>query len=542
MNTIVPHQHLTINSILEHAVRIHSEQEIVSINAEGKAERYTYRTLAERVKKLANALRDLGLTMGDYVSTFAWNDIHHMEAYFAIPNLGAICHTVNPRLHEVQIRYILNNAKSKFIIVAPQFIPIIYPLVNEISSLKAVIVLGTDDDLKSLNIDDNNGPAWYSYEALTAQSSSDIVWPIFEENTPSGCCYTSGTTGNPKGVLYSHRSTVLHSMGSTMTDSISLSSRDSVLVVVPMFHVNAWGLPYSAAMTGAKLVLPGHLMGDGDALSDLIKNEGITIGAGVPTVWQNWISSMERRNERLTQPFRTLIGGSATTKNLRESLEALGCNVVPAWGMTETSPLGCINPYGQAPHLFSPGKPSYGVEMRIVNDEGVELPKDGETTGELQIRGPWIARGYIGQVDSKAFESNGWFNTGDIANIYPDGYMHIADRAKDIIKSGGEWISSTILEDVATTHPHVAAAAAIAAPHPKWDERPLLLVVAQKDSIIDPKDILHWFDGKVASWWKPDDVVVINALPLTGTGKVDKKILREKYTKPIEQTTSAAAK
>ncbi len=526
MLNLVPYQDLTIDTILKHAETVHKEQSIVSVNTNGDIIRSNYGALGLRVRKLANGLSNLGISGGDCVSTFAWNDINHLECYFAIPSIGAICHTVNPRLHKEQLIYILNDAQSKWIVVDPQFLPILTPIVDQVSSLEGIILLG---DKNETQYDLDTQLKVVHFEGLVEESSEDFTWPKLDENTASGCCYTSGTTGNPKGVLYSHRSTVIHSMAAAMGDAIALKSSTNILVVVPMFHVNAWGLPYSAAMMGAKLILPGRFMGDGAKLTELIEQENINIAAGVPTIWQNWVLEMRKQEKQIRHELDIVIGGSACTEQLRSALEALGCHVKPAWGMTETSPVGCINPFGENEHRLSPGKAVYGVELRIINDQGESLPHDGKTTGELQIRGPWIARGYIGKSDSPEFTEDGWFSTGDIAKLYPDGNMHIEDRAKDIIKSGGEWISSTMLEDVATSHPAVASAAVIAKPDPKWDERPVLLVVAQGEAAIDKKALLDWYDGKVASWWRPDDVLVIDNLPLTATGKIDKKQLRSTY-------------
>lgn len=527
MLNLVPYQDLTINSILKHAETINGKQKIVSVKPDGEIIHSTYRELGKRVRKLSNALTSLGIKSGDCVSTFAWNDINHLETYYAVPCMGAICHTVNPRLHRDQISYILRDAKSKLLIIDPQFLPIVAPVIDQVPSLEGIIIFG--DTLDNIPGKEKIAIDVYLYEELINQFTEVFEWPKVDENTPSGCCYTSGTTGNPKGVLYSHRSTVLHSMAISMGDAMSIKSNDNILVVVPMFHVNAWGLPYSASMTGATLVLPGKFMGDGEKLSELIETSDVNIAAGVPTVWQNWVSVMTKHKKRIEGELKIVIGGSACTENLRVSLEELGCDVLPAWGMTETSPLGCINSCEEKLHRLSPGKPPYGVELRIVDDEGNPLPDNGEATGELQIRGPWIARGYIGQPENTSYSNDGWFSTGDIAKIYPDGHMHIEDRAKDIIKSGGEWISSTALEDVATSHPNVSSAAVISQPHPKWDERPVLLVVPKGDSQIDKDELLQWYDGKVASWWRPDDIHVIDTLPLTATGKIDKKQLRAAF-------------
>lgn len=530
MSPLVPQGALTIHSILKHAESIFHDQEVVSIDANGNTLRSTYAQVARRSRKLANALQRLNVAQGDTVSTFAWNDQRHLECYFAIPGLGAICHTVNPRLYIDQIQYILKDAQSKWLFVDPQFIPMLLPILDSLTGLMGIVVLGDAEELDKIKPSAHTNLTWLDYESLIENEEETITWPELDENTPSSCCYTSGTTGNPKGVLYSHRSTVIHSLALSLPDAASLSASDSILVVVPMFHVNAWGLPYAAAMTGAKLVLPGRFMGDGKKLAEIIIQENVTIAAGVPTIWQNWANYMQQEKVDLTRPPRILIGGAACTDKLYRALEDLGCDVRLAWGMTETSPVGTINRGDNETHRLSPGTPIYGVELRIVGEDGTVLPHDGQATGELQIKGPWVVRGYIGQDDPKEFTQDGWFSTGDVANIYADGYMHITDRAKDVIKSGGEWISSSILEDVATSHPNVIAAAVIAIPDPKWDERPLLLVVPQDKEVFDAEQLLQWFDGKVANWWRPDAVKLIESLPLTATGKVDKKVLRSEYS------------
>ncbi len=499
---------------------------ITSLDIKGNIEQSNYATLEVRARKFAQALNTLGISPGDCVSTFAWNDIPHLEAYFAIPSLGAICHTVNPRLHADQLHYILQDAQSKWLFIDAQFIGLITPLVKSNSRLQGIIVIhGDKKTIEDLNQQDAK-KQWLDYETLITQYDGTFEWPDIDENLPSGCCYTSGTTGNPKGVLYSHRSTVLHSMGASLPNALNISAKDTALVVVPMFHVNAWGMPYSATMAGAHLVLPGRFMGDGKKLSELILEQRVNLAAGVPTVWQNWITAMNAEEKTLAQTMRVYIGGAATTEALRSGLEQLGCDVHPAWGMTETSPVGTVNTNDSSTHTLSPGRAIFGTELRHIDDNGKVLPRDGKTTGELQIRGPWIASGYIGNTSSSEFHEHGWFSTGDIVTIHPDGYMHIADRAKDIIKSGGEWISSTILEDVASNFSTVNTAAVVAKPHQKWDERPVLLVIPKTNQAINHEELLAFFKGKVASWWIPDEVIVVDSLPMTATGKIDKKVIR----------------
>ncbi|GGO74307.1 long-chain fatty acid--CoA ligase [Bowmanella pacifica] len=527
MLNLVPNKPLNVSDILLHMRRVHAGQQVVSVGADGTIHHTSYENVTDRVAQLANALKGLGVQVGDCLSTLAWNDQRHLEIYFAVPGLGAICHTVNPRLFSEQLAYILKDANSQWLFVDPMFVPLITPLLGGLPALKGIIVLGGASQLDPAWAALGNGIQWYDYESLLSGHARQFDWPVLDENTPCGCCYTSGTTGDPKGVLYSHRSTVLHSLAIALPDSAGLSATDSALIVVPMFHVNAWGLPYSGAMVGAKMVLPGRFMGDGAMLAKLIAQEQVTLAAGVPTVLQAWVN---HQSTPVDNDLRVIVGGAACTESLRAGLEALGCEVRPAWGMTETSPIGTVNRAGTDEHRLSPGQAVFGVELRIIDDQGQPLAHDGEQSGELQIRGPWIVSGYIGKPGAEAFNEDGWFSTGDIARLYPDGYMHITDRAKDLIKSGGEWISSLALEEIASRHQEVTTAAVIAMPHPQWDERPLLLVVVKDPQNVDEQTLLDWFDGKVAKWWKPDAVRFVDALPLTATGKIDKKKLRSLYT------------
>ncbi|MDN3640940.1 long-chain fatty acid--CoA ligase [Simiduia curdlanivorans] len=532
MNGLVPDRQLNIVDILRHAVAVHGQRQVVSVDAHGKTQRCSYRELGGRVAQLARALTDLGVKQGECVSTLAWNDQRHLELYFAVPALGLICHTVNPRLFSEQLSYILADANCRWLFVDPQFMPQILPLLPNLTALKGVVVLTEPEQMQGVWVESAPALQWHCYDSLLLGQADSFEWPTLNENTPSGCCYTSGTTGNPKGVLYSHRSTVLHSMALALPDAGGLSADDAALVIVPMFHVNGWGLPYAALMVGANLILPGRFMGDGACLAKLIDTEAVTIAAGVPTVWQALIAHMTKHTRVFSRPLKCMVGGAACTEKLRADLEQLGGQVRPAWGMTETSPVGAVNRAGHGRHRLSPGQPVFGVELRVVDALGQTLPNDGESSGELQIRGPWIARGYIGKKDADEFLEDGWFSTGDVACLFSDGHLHITDRAKDVIKSGGEWISSLALEEVASGYPGVAAAAVIAMPHPRWDERPLLLVTALEQATIDQDNLLRWFDGKVAKWWQPDAVKVIDTFPLTATGKVDKKVLRQQYAIP----------
>lgn len=532
MKNIVPFSELSIADILQHAMSVHGERELVSFDADGILQRSTYLLVAKRAAQLAHALTKLGLEAGACISTFAWNDLRHVEIYFAVPSLGAICHTVNPRLFSSQLEYILHDAKSAWLMVDPQFVSTLLPFIQTLPALQGVIVLADEKAMDPLWSRARPEVKWHCYETLLQDQPEAFSWPVVDENSASGCCYTSGTTGNPKGVYYSHRSTVLHSMALALPDAASLSADDSALVVVPMFHVNGWGLPYAAAMVGAKLVLPGRFMGDGQKLQQLIESELVTVAAGVPTVWLAWLEYCHANAVALKNPLRVVIGGAPCTDRLRDALEAMGCEVRLAWGMTETSPVGTVSrPVKNlsTAQRLSPGRPVFGVQLRLIDDAGNPLSANFASVGELQIRGPWIARGYLNQADRSEFTADGWFSTGDVAYIDRQGYLHITDRAKDVIKSGGEWISSQLLENIASSHPAVAAAAVVAIAHPQWDERPMLLVVARPQQGIDEDELLQWFDGKIAKWWKPDVVKVIDHLPMTATGKINKKELREMY-------------
>ena len=524
---------LLISSILDHAAKYHGGTEIVSRTVEGPLHRYTYADAAVRAKKLAQALRRLGIGDGDRVATLAWNGYRHFELYYGVSGMGAVCHMVNPRLFSGQISYILNHAEDKIVFADLTFVQLLEEIAPEATSVKAFVVM-TDE----ANMPDTSLPNVHCYETLLAAEDGDCEWPQFDENTASSMCYSSGTTGNPKGVLYSHRSTVLHAWAAVTPDMLNISAAAAIMPAVPMFHVNAWGIPYAAPMAGAKLVLPGAAM-DGESIHGLIDGEGVTISAGVPTVWLGLLDYLDRSGATVEKFKYCVIGGSAAPRAMSVAMEEkYGVHVLHAWGMTEMSPLGTVNwpKYGMEgqsdedryDRQVKQGRPCYGIDMKIVNDANEPLPEDGAAFGELKVRGPWVCSEYFkGEGDSH--DADGWFATGDVATIDADGYMHVTDRSKDVIKSGGEWISSIELENIAVGHPGVFEAAVIGVAHPKWDERPLLVAVRNEGSDVTAEDLLKFYEGKVAKWWIPDDVAFVDELPHTATGKLLKMDLRDKF-------------
>lgn len=529
---------LLVSSLLEHAERQFGTTEIVSRETGGALFRYTYRDAASRARRLANALTRLGVAHGGRVATLAWNNHRHLEAYFAVSGSGAVLHTCNPRLHPEQLAYILNHAEDEVLLFDATFLPLVEAGVGHRPALRHYVVLGGPEDMPK----ESRIPGLICYEDLLAASDDAFTWPEFDERTASTLCYTSGTTGNPKGVLYSHRSTVLHSFALSVPDTLSLSAHDCVLPVVPMFHVNAWGIPYAAAMNGCKLVLPGPKL-DGASLFQLMEDEQVTCSAGVPTIWLSLAQYMEQHGLVPTTMKRTVVGGSAMPQaQIHTWTQRFGVEVRHAWGMTETSPLGtqgCLLPkHGaatideQCAQRAKQGRAVYGVEMRVVDADGNEQPRDGKSAGELEVRGPWIAGAYF-KGETPALR-NGWFPTGDIATIDADGYMQITDRVKDVIKSGGEWISSIDLENAAVGHPAVLMAAVIGARHPKWDERPVMFVVKKPGQDVDKAGIVAYLADKVAKWWLPDEVIFLDTLPLGATGKVQKVDLRREYANVLD--------
>jgi fatty-acyl-CoA synthase len=536
MNGLMMDTPLLISSIAEHVAKFHGEREIVSVTHDNPRHRYNWGEAISRVRQLANALDRLGIRRGDRLATIAWNDYRHLEIYYGVSGAGFICHTINPRLFPEQLVFVINHAEDRWIFVDPMFVPLLEKLADQIKGVEGFIVM-TD----AAHMPDTSLKNVHCYETLIGTESSDYEWPDLDERAASALCYTSGTTGDPKGVLYNHRSTILHAYAGVAPDVMCLRSRDSLLPVVPLFHVNAWGIPYSAAMVGAKLVMPGPKMGDGETLFTLLEEEGVTLALGVPTVWLALLQYTEQANKRLSTLERTVIGGAAVPRSMIEAFQEKHDVVVcQGWGMTEMSPLGTINtPKAGLESLTSDekldlatkaGRGIYGCELRIVDDDGNELPWDGDAYGPLQVRGPWICSDYYKLEGGGGSHTNdGWFDTGDVATIDPSGYMAITDRTKDVIKSGGEWISSIELENTVMGHPAVAEAAVIGVAHPKWTERPLLVAVLAKDQTADEAELLNFFEGKVASWWIPSDVVFVDELPHTATGKVKKIELRRQF-------------
>jgi 3-(methylthio)propionyl---CoA ligase len=527
-------QPLLISTLITHAERHHGDQEIVSRRVEGDIHRYRFRDMAARSRQLAKALSALGVGMGDRVATLAWNGYRHMELYYAVSGSGAVLHTLNPRLHPDQVVYIADHAEDQVLCFDMTFLPLVEAVAARLKTVKHFVAMTDRAHMPA----SSKIPNLLCFDEIVAAQDDRYEWPSFDENTASSLCYTSGTTGNPKGVLYSHRSTVLHTFAIAMPDALSCSARDTILPVVPMFHVNAWGLPYAACMVGAKMVFPGPGL-DGKSLFELFEAEKVTVSAGVPTVWQGLLGYMEANQAKFSTMRRTVIGGSACPPAMMRAFQdKYDVQVIHAWGMTEMSPVGtaailkgkhlALDPEAQFAVQATQGRAVYGVDMKIIDADGKALPWDGQTSGELLVRGPWILQDYYrGEGGNPLVD--GWFPTGDVATIDADGYMHITDRSKDVIKSGGEWIGSIDLENIAMAHPAVAMAACIAAFHPKWDERPLLVVMKKPGAEVTREELLAFFEGKIAKWWTPDDVVFVDAIPLGATGKMQKNKLREAF-------------
>ncbi|SFT50807.1 long-chain-fatty-acid--CoA ligase [Sedimentitalea nanhaiensis] len=524
---------LLISSLIDHAANYHGATEIVSVETNGGLSQSTWAEVATNARRLGSALTKLGLEPQARCGTIAWNNRRHLEIYFGVSGAGFVCHTINPRLFPEQLIYIVNHADDQVLFLDATFLPIAGKLGEHFSNLKHIVLMGPRDDAAAEQI-----PGLLFYDELLETGDPDFEWPQFDENTASSLCYTSGTTGNPKGVLYSHRSTLLHTFAANQADALALTGRDSVMPVVPMFHVNAWGVPYCAAMAGSRLVMPGPGL-DGESLVKLIDGQKVTLALGVPTIWLGLLAHAKGMGSKLSSLQRTVVGGSACPPAMMTQFrEDFGVDTIHAWGMSEMSPLGSVNiplakhrdlPIDELHKLReSQGRPPFGVELRVQDEEGNTLPNDGESQGDLMVRGHWVLESYFRMEDQNTLQ-NGWFSTGDVATIDPDGFLTIRDRSKDIIKSGGEWISSVELENIAVAHPKLANAAVIGVHHKKWDERPLLVAVAAKGETPTEEELLAFYEGKIASWQVPDKVVFVDELPLNATGKVLKRNLREQF-------------
>ena len=547
MQGLMQQRPLLISSLLDYAERYHAGIEIVSRSVEGPIHRSNWGTIAARAKQGANALRRLGVSRGERIATLAWNHNRHLELYFGVTCSGAVLHTVNPRLFPEQVRFIIDDADDRYVCFDVTFADLIEQLAPKLPRVRGFIALCEHDALPAINV-----PNLLCYEDLLATETADHTWPVFDENAASALCYTSGTTGDPKGVLQSHRSAVLHSFGLMSADTMAVSARDSLLLCAPLFHVNCWGIPFAAAGTGAKVVLPGMKL-DGASLFEFIRDEGITFCGAVPTVWLNLFAWMEQNlnttDQRGLKLKRMLSGGSAVPRIvIQKAHDYFGATMLHAWGMTEMSPLGTcgsllarhvgLDLEQRMPVHLRQGRTVYGAEVRIVDDNGVELPRDGQSVGEIQVRGPWVLSGYFKGAGGRVVDDAGWFRTGDVAHMDADGFLTITDRAKDVIKSGGEWISSIEIENLAVSHPAVLEAAVIAARHPRWQERPLLLVHRKQGAEVTKDELLQFLSEKVAKWWLPDDVVFVDELPHTATGKVLKTRLRERYAGWLERSAA----
>jgi fatty-acyl-CoA synthase len=524
---------MTVDRILDHADRWHGDREVISRSVEGPIVRTTWSRIHSRARQVTHALKELGIQPGDRVATLGWNTARHIETWYGVMGMGAVCHTLNPRLHPDQIMWIASHAGDRILFTDLTFLPMLLEHLHKAPCIERVVILSDE-----AHRPDGAGAEMFMYEDLIAGRPTDAAWGGFDENTACGLCYTSGTTGDPKGVLYSHRSNFLHTFMTLQTDVMGLSQRDTVLAVVPMFHANAWGLTFSAPAVGASFVLPGARM-DGPAIHELLQTEQVTMSAAVPTVWQMLLQHLDASGDTLTHLKRVVIGGSAVPEAIvRAFHDRFGVKVVHAWGMTETSPLGTLGTptaamdgmdfETQLPILLKQGRPPLGIDIKLVNDTDESLPRDGATFGRLLVKGPTVVQAYF-RGAAAAADADGYFDTGDVATIDTHGFMQITDRAKDVIKSGGEWISSIDIENIAAGHPKAALAAVIGVYHPKWDERPLLLVKLKDGVTATRQEFLDFLAGKIAKWWTPDDVVFVDDIPLGATGKIDKKVLRQRF-------------
>lgn len=540
MQALMMNTQLMISSILVHAEKNYPDQEIVSVTADNPRHRYSYRDFAKRSRQLAKVLESLGAKFGDRIGTLAWNDYRHLEMYYGISGAGMVCHMINPKLFPEQINYIVNHAEDKFLFVDVLVMPLIEALHASFESVEGIVVLTDEANMPQTSLDNV-----FCYETLLAEQDDDYQWPEFDENTACGMCYTSGTTGNPKGVVYSHRSTLLHALAGALPDATNASNLKTCMPIVPMFHVNAWGIPYASIMVGSKLVMPGPKMADGETLHDLIESEQVNFSSGVPTIWMALLDYLDSSGKNIESLETACSGGAACPKGLITRLKNdYGVDLMQGWGMTEMSPLGTVFSFKKGMENLTEeeqinlrakqGRTVFGVELKIVDDNNKELPWDGVAFGALKVRGPWIATGYYGMSQQPGaadcpVDKDGWLNTGDVATVDENGFMQITDRTKDVIKSGGEWVSSIDIENAAASHELIAEAAAIGRFHPKWTERPLLIVVLNKDAKVTSGEIIAYLKDKLHKWSVPDDVVFTDELPHTATGKLNKLALRETY-------------
>ena len=538
---------LTVDKILDHARNWHGDREIVSRSVEGPITRTTYGQVHDRAKRLSNALKGLGVQPGDRIATLAWNTNRHIEAWYGIMGIGAVCHTLNPRLFAEQLCYIVGHAEDRIIFTDLTFLPILAEHRDKMPSVQHIVVMTDEAHMKDVTL-----PGALCFETLVAENSADCVWGDFDENTAAALCYTSGTTGNPKGVLYSHRSNFIHTLVTLGRDVMGIGAADTVLPVVPMFHANAWGLAFSCSAVGAKLVMPGAKL-DGASVYELLESEEVTFSAAVPTVWQMLLTHMRETGSKPTTLKRVVIGGSAVPEALvRAFRDDYGVSVTHAWGMTETSPLGTLaTPTGRIAKMdaetqlrftLKQGRPPVGIELKLEDDAGARLPHDGTTFGRLMVKGPFVVGEYFKGDGGAILDAEGFFDTGDVATIDEHGFMQITDRAKDVIKSGGEWISTIEIENIAVGHPKAELAAVIGAAHPKWDERPVLLVKLMPGETASKDEFLGFLEGKIAKWWTPDDVVFVDDIPLGATGKIDKKLIRERMKGYVLPTAKVVEK